>query len=115
MSSLPISQTRSAGELVFTSGQIGFDADGTVPAEFGRQVELAIESLRTQLEAAGASLASVLKVTNFVVDRADVPEMNEIYARYFEAPFPARSTIVTDLVAEEFLFEIEAVAHRVEA
>lgn len=112
MSTLPISQTRSAGELIFTSGQIGFDADGRVPPEFGRQVELAIESLRTQLEAAGASLATVLKVTNFVVNRDDVAEMNEIYARYFEEPYPTRSTIVTDLVAEEFLFEIEAVAHR---
>jgi 2-iminobutanoate/2-iminopropanoate deaminase len=112
MATLPISQTRICGDLVFTSGQIGFDTDGSVPAEFGRQVELAIESLRTQLEEAGATLASVAKVTNFVVRRDDVAEMNEIYARYFEAPFPARSTIVTDLVAPEFLFEIEAVAVR---
>lgn len=113
MSPLPLSQTRSAGELIFTSGQIGFDADGRVPAEFDRQAELAIEALRTQLEEAGASLRSVLKVTVFVVNRDDVPRMNEIYARYFEVPYPTRSTIVTELVSPEFLFEIEAVAYRV--
>lgn len=108
----PISQTRTVGELVFTSGQIGFDADGTVPADFARQAELAIESLRLQLEEAGASLATVVKVTNFVVRREDIATMNEIYSRYFEEPYPARSTILTDLVAPEFLFEIEAVAVR---
>jgi 2-iminobutanoate/2-iminopropanoate deaminase len=115
MSTLPISQTRVCGDLVFTSGQIGFDADDGVPAEFGRQVELAIEALRIQLEAAGASLESVLKVTNFVVNRDDVAEMNEIYASYFSAPYPTRSTVIVDLVAPEFLFEIEAVAERRDA
>lgn len=110
MPPLPISQTRRVGELIFTSGQIGFEEDGSVPAEFGRQVELAIESLRAELETVGASLATVVKVTNFVVRLDDVEEMNAIYGRYFEEPFPARSTVVTDLVSPEFLFEIEAVA-----
>ncbi|HET7119729.1 MAG TPA: RidA family protein [Solirubrobacterales bacterium] len=112
MSTLPIAQTRVCGNLVFTAGQLGFDADGSVPPEFGRQVELAIEALRTQLEAAGASLESVLKVTNFLVNRSDFAEMNEIYARYFSEPFPTRSTLLVGLAGEEFLFEIEAVAER---
>jgi 2-iminobutanoate/2-iminopropanoate deaminase len=111
----PVSETRICGDLVYTAGQIGVDGDGTVPPEFGRQVELAIESLASRLEEAGASLDSVVKVTNFVVNRQDVAEMNEIYGRYFSEPYPARSTIVCGLVAPEYLFEIEAVARRADA
>lgn len=111
----PVSETRICGDLVFTAGQIGIDGDGNIPPEFGRQVELAIEALASRLEDAGASLQSVVKVTNFVVNRSDVAEMNEIYGRYFSDPYPARSTIVCGLVAPEYLFEMEAVAQRLGA
>jgi 2-iminobutanoate/2-iminopropanoate deaminase len=113
MSPRPVSPTRTYGDLVFTAGQIGFESDGSVPSAFGRQAELAIGALKNELELAGASLESVLKVTNFIVRVEDVAEMNEIYRRYFSEPWPTRSTIVTGLVSPEYLFEIEAVAHRV--
>jgi enamine deaminase RidA (YjgF/YER057c/UK114 family) len=114
VSELPISQTRVHGDLVFTAGQVGSAADGSVPAEFGAQAELALESLARRLEEAGASIASVLKSNVFVVRAEDIAAMNEIYARHFSAPWPVRSTIVTALARPELLFEIEVVAARVE-
>lgn len=113
MSELPISQYRLHGDLVFSAGQVGSDADGSVPPDFGAQAELALGSLRRCLEGAGASMASVLKSNVFVVRAEDIAEMNAIYARHFSPPWPARSTIVTALARPELLFEIEVVAERV--
>lgn len=115
MVSAPLSQHRSHGDLVFTSGQLGFEPDGTVSPDFGRQTELAMESLKSRLESAGSSLECVLKATVFITRRGDFAAMNEIYGRFFAEPWPARSTIVTELVLPELLFEIEVVAHRADA
>jgi 2-iminobutanoate/2-iminopropanoate deaminase len=71
-----------------------------------------MDALKSCLEEAGATLETVLKVTVFLVDEGDFEQMNKIYGRYFAAPFPARTTIVTKLAVADFLFEIEAVAGR---
>jgi 2-iminobutanoate/2-iminopropanoate deaminase len=113
--SIPISQYRTHGDLIFTAGQIGIEADGTIAPDFGRQMELAMEALQVRLESAGGSLATVLKVTVFIVDRANFEQMNEIYARYFLEPFPVRTTIVTELALSDLLFEVEAVAACIDA
>lgn len=113
MSSIPLSPHRALGDLVFTSGQVGLEADGTVGTGFARQAELAMDALKACLEEAGAALETVLKVTVFLVDDGDFEQMNEIYRRYFAEPFPARTTIVTRLAVPDFVFEIEAVAARV--
>lgn len=106
----PLSPSRTAADLVFTSGQIGVEPDGTVPADFHRQAELALQALRDVLAEAGASLGDVVKTTVFVTDAADVAAMNEVYTAHFGPPLPARSTIVTELALPGLLFEIEAVA-----
>lgn len=110
MSLIPLSQHRLYNDLVFTSGQIGVNSDGISPPEFRSQMELAMTCLQNQLESAGASLESVLKVTNFIVERDHFAEMNEIYAKYFSEPYPARTTIVTELARADLLFEVEAIA-----
>lgn len=109
---IPLSPHRIHGDAVYVSGQIGAESDGTVPDDFERQTHLAMQALRAQLEAAGASFATVLKTTVFIVRREDFAAMNRIYTEYFAEPFPSRSTLVTDLALPELLFEIEAVAHR---
>jgi 2-iminobutanoate/2-iminopropanoate deaminase len=106
----PLSPHRTAAELVFTSGQIGLEPDGSVAAGFRRQAELAILALGEVLAEAGASLGDVVKTTVFVTDQADVAAMNEVYTSHFSPPFPARSTIVAELALPGLLFEIEAVA-----
>jgi 2-iminobutanoate/2-iminopropanoate deaminase len=106
----PLSPFRPAADLVFTSGQIGVEPNGAVPANFRRQAELPLHALRDVLADAGASLDDVVNTTVFVTDAADVPLMNEVYTAHFGQPRPARSTIVTELALPGLLFEIEAVA-----
>ncbi|MFN8215295.1 MAG: RidA family protein [Solirubrobacterales bacterium] len=112
MAPIPLSQHRSHADLIFTAGQLGLEPDGTVAPDFGRQMTLAMDSLKARVEAAGATMATVLKVNLFIVDRGDFAEMNEIYSRYFSEPFPARTTLITELALPGLLFEVEAIAHR---
>jgi len=107
---LPLSPYRTAGDLVFVSGQIGVEHDGAIPADFRRQAELGMQALRQALIAAGVSLDDVVKTTVFVTDQAYVGAMNEVYSEYFGPPWPTRSTLVTGLALPGLLFEIEAVA-----
>lgn len=106
----PLSPARTHAGVVYTSGQVGIAPDGGVPKDFAGQFGVAIGNLRGVLADAGASLESVLKTTVFLVDRSHTDEMNRLYAEAFPEPRPARSTIVTQLVRPDLLFEIEAVA-----
>ncbi|REE75455.1 2-iminobutanoate/2-iminopropanoate deaminase [Rhodococcus wratislaviensis] len=97
--------------LVFTAGQVGADPSGKLRPTFAQQVEQAIDNLELVLQAANSTLAHVVKSTCFLADPADFAEFNEIYARRFSAPLPARSTVgVRFAGAGDLLFEIEAVA-----
>ena len=109
---VPISQYRAHEGLILSAGQIGAEADGSIPPAFERQAELAFDALAATLAEAGSSLAGVLKATVYLADRADFAAMNRIYAERFAAPFPARTTIITGLALPELLFEIEVVAAR---
>lgn len=112
---IPLSHHREAYEWVYTSGQVGRELDGTVPADFARQARLAFEALGRQLAAGGASFASVVKTTVFLTRQEDFAEMNRIYAEYFPQPWPTRSTLVVGLALPGLQFEIEAVAVRAES
>ena len=111
-SSSPLSQALVAGDLVFTSGQLGTDpktgqmvAGGT--AEQAEQVLLNLEAV---LEAAGSDTAHVLKTTVFLADMNDFSAMNEVYRRHFKQDFPARSTVQVARLAANAKIEIEAIA-----
>jgi 2-iminobutanoate/2-iminopropanoate deaminase len=108
--SLPLSPYRVDGDHVFVSGQIGVEPDGSVPADFGRQVELALDALEKQLAAAGVSTEDVLKTTVVIVRRGDFDAMNEAYGARFADPPPARTTLIAELVLPDLLFEIDAIA-----
>jgi 2-iminobutanoate/2-iminopropanoate deaminase len=110
MSAIPLTHHRTHQGWVFTSGQIGRDPEGNIPAEFEGQARQAIMNLRHHLEAAGASLSSVVKTTVFLTCDTDFAAMNQIYASYFTEPWPARSTIVAAMAHPDLLFEIEAIA-----
>lgn len=112
----PLSPYRELDQLVITSGQVGIDpATGEAPADFEGQARVALDNLEAVLADAGASLATVLKATIFLVDRADFPVMNRLYLERFGAPFPARSTVICGLADERLLFEIEAIAAKLPA
>src|SRR5688500_16056154 len=91
----PYSQAIVAGDLVFTAGQIALNpATMTVDAtDITAQTEQVMLNLQAILEAAGASLASVVKTTVFLLDMDDFTAMNTVYGAHFGDHKPARSTV----------------------
>ncbi|WP_406237456.1 RidA family protein [Nocardia sp. NBC_01009] len=107
----PYSSVIVSGDLVFTAGQAPFDSDGNlVSDDFAEQTHQTLRNLRSCLEAAGCRVSDVLKVTAYIVDPADFATFNEIYQQYFTEPYPARATLVTNLLG--FKVEIEAIARK---
>jgi len=81
-----------------------------VPGDIAAQTERVLENIKAVLEAAGASLNSVLKTTVFLKDMGDFTKMNEIYARYFSENPPARSTVQAAKLPRDVMVEIDAIA-----
>lgn len=108
----PYSQAVAANGFLFTAGQIALDpASGqVVDGDVVAQTERVLANLRAILDAAGVSLADVVKTTVFLSDMADFPRMNEVYARAFGTTRPARSTVQAAGLPRGVLVEIEAVA-----
>jgi 2-iminobutanoate/2-iminopropanoate deaminase len=107
----PYSTYTQAGNLIFVAGQVAMDPQTQeTPKSFAKQLHLIIKNLKTILESAGSSLDNILKTTVFLKDLSNYAEYNEIYRQYFKTGFPARSTVIADLVHEDFLIEIEAIA-----
>jgi 2-iminobutanoate/2-iminopropanoate deaminase len=100
-----------SGHMVFVSGQLGIDLEtGVPPADVRAETELVIGYIRRTLDAVGLGLEHVAKTTVYVTDFADYAAINEVYAREFPQPFPARATVrVAGLLAGARL-EIEAIA-----
>jgi 2-iminobutanoate/2-iminopropanoate deaminase len=107
-----LSQGIRLGDLVFISGQAGYDADGRiVPGGFRAQGERAFANLRRALEAGGASLASIVKVTIFVTDMGHFDDVVELRRRHFSAPYPADTIVeIRALYTPEAMIEIDAIA-----
>lgn len=110
----PYSQAMSAGDLVYTAGQIALDPTNmeVVGTDVATQTEQVMRNLRAVLDAAGSRLEQVVKTTVFLADMADFAAMNEIYGRFFGEHAPARSTVAVRTLPKEVLVEIEAVAVR---
>lgn len=112
----PYSQAIRNGDLVFTAGQIGLDpATGELLEGVAEQAERALRNLTAILDAAGTSLERVIKTTVFLSDMGDFATVNEVYARHFTSPFPARSTVAVAGLPKGALVEIEAIALSAEA
>ena len=100
-----------AGDMLFTSGQLGLDpVTGVLPEGVEAQSDQAIKNLRAVIEAAGMTLQNVVKTTVFLADMNDFAAINEIYARYFTGDAPARSCVQAAALPKGGLFEIEAIA-----
>jgi 2-iminobutanoate/2-iminopropanoate deaminase len=111
-STSPLSAGWVVDGMIYTSGQVGRDPDtGVVPSELEDQIRVAMSNLEQVLQAAGGSLASVVKTTVFLVRRDDFANMNKLYAGYFPGAKPARSTVIVELARPDLLFEIEAIAY----
>lgn len=107
----PYSQAVRSGGWLFLSGQIGLGRDGkVVEGGVGAEAERALLNLAAVLEEAGLSLRDVVKTTIYLADMADFAAVNEVYARHFEAPFPARATVAVAGLPKGVRVEIEAIA-----
>jgi 2-iminobutanoate/2-iminopropanoate deaminase len=107
----PYSQAIRNGDLVFTAGQIGADpATGELVEGVAAQAERALRNLTAILDAAGTTPERVIKTTIFLAKLADWATVNEVYARHFSPPYPARSTIAVAGLPKDALVEIEAIA-----
>jgi 2-iminobutanoate/2-iminopropanoate deaminase len=105
------SQAIQAGNLVFTAGCLGEDpATGDLPGGLKEQVHQTLRNVQSILEAAGSSLDNVVKTTCYLKRIEDFAEFNRIYSEFFPTEPPARTTVSADMVRDEFLVEIEAVA-----
>lgn len=109
----PYNQAIRLGDLVFVAGQLGvsLETGELVGPGIEEQTDQALRNLGAILEAAGSSLDKLLKTTIFLVDLADFPKMNEVYARHVGDRPPARSTIGTAQLPAGARVEIEAIAH----
>jgi len=108
----PFSAAVRAGDFLFLSGQVALDpATGKLIAgDVGAQTEQIFSNIAAVLDAAGKSFDDVIKTNVFLADMADFGAMNAIYGRYFQTPYPARTTIQAAGLPLGAAVEIEVVA-----
>lgn len=107
----PYSQAIAAGGFVFVSGQLPIDpVTGKIPEDsIAHRADLCLQNLLNIIKAAGGSLDNAVKTTIFLTDMSDFKAVNEVYAQYFDDPFPARSTVQVAALPLGSDIEIEAV------
>jgi len=107
----PYSQAIRHGNLVFLSGQLPIDAaDGSVPGGIAAQTRQSLENMQHVLQAAGCTLADVVKTTCFLADMTQFQEMNAVYQTFFTDAPPARTTIAARELPKGVLVEIDCMA-----
>lgn len=108
----PYSQAIEAGGMVFVSGQLPIDPATGVFAEGGvkEQTRQSLTNAKHILEEAGTDLAHVVKTTVFLSDMDNFTAMNEVYAEFFNTPFPARSAVAVKTLPKNALVEVECIA-----
>jgi reactive intermediate/imine deaminase len=103
----PFSHLVKTGNLVFLSGQGPFDPrTNEIPPAFDDQVRLTLRNIETLTRAAGGSLRDIVRVGVYLRDIRNFDAMNRIYEEVFSEPYPARTTIQSDMTIE---VEIDAV------
>jgi len=111
----PYSQAIDSGVgIIFVSGQLPIDpATGAFPeGGIKEQTRQSLTNAQAILEAAGLGLSNVVKTTVFLADMGDFAAMNEVYAQFFSAPFPARSAVAVKTLPKGALVEVECIAAR---
>lgn len=108
----PYSQAIEVNGFVYTSGQLPVDpATGEfAPGGIKEQTRQSLTNVKNILEQAGTSMNNVIKTTVFLNDMNDFAAMNEVYAQFFQQPYPARSAVAVEKLPKDALVEIEVVA-----
>lgn len=110
----PYSQAIEANGFVFASGQLPIDPATNAFVEGGvkEQTRQSLTNAQSVLKAAGLDLSHVIKTTVFLSDMADFAAMNEVYAEFFNEPYPTRSAIAVKTLPKNALVEVECIAAR---
>jgi 2-iminobutanoate/2-iminopropanoate deaminase len=110
----PYSQAVVSGDHIFLSGQTPIDpgTGALVDADVGGQAQRCFDNLAAVLAAAGLGFGDVVKVNVYLTSMDDFAPMNEVYARQFDEPFPARTTVGVAALPLGARIEIELVARR---
>lgn len=106
----PYADASVGAGLIFTSGHLPTAEDGSTPQSFTEQVLLTLENLQNTLEAAGAGMDDVLRMTVYLASMDDFDEYNRIYASKLGPDFPARTTIEVSRFRGEKKIEVDAIA-----
>ena len=108
----PYSQAIQIGQLLFTSGQVPIDPETGAIVEGGiqEQARQSLNNIKAILNAAGTNMGAVVKTTVFLADMNDFAAMNEVYAQFFQEPYPARSAVQVGRLPKDAKVEIEAIA-----
>lgn len=108
----PYSQAIKVNGLLFVSGQVAIDpkTNEFLGGDVAKQSERVLENLRGIVEAGGSKMSHVIKTTVFLKNMNDFTAMNEVYARYFPAAPPARSTVEVARLPKDALVEMDVVA-----
>lgn len=107
----PYSQAVRSGNTVYFSGQIALDPATGEVVEGGIQAQArrAFDNLRAVAEAAGGSMRDIVRVGLYLTDLSQFAEVNAVMAEYFDAPYPARSTVEVSGLPKGVVFEVDAV------
>ena len=107
----PYSQAIEMRGIIYTSGVIPVDPDtDEIPEGIKAQTQQALRNLRGLLEAEKIGMHEVVRVTLFIKNMDDFDTINEVYAKYFEEPYPARVCVEVARLPKDVLIEIEAIA-----
>lgn len=107
----PYSQAQIAGGFVFASGQIAIIPEtGAIAEGLDAQAHQVFKNISALLAAAGSDISKAVKTTVFIKDMNDFGRINEIYAQYFTAPFPALSCVEVARLPKDVLLECEVIA-----
>lgn len=107
----PYSQAIKTNDMVFTSGQIPFNAEGKLLSyNVQEQTRQALNNVKNILEEAGSSMDKVIKCTIFISNMDDFSKINEVYQEFFYEPYPARSCVEVARLPKDVKVEIEAIA-----
>lgn len=106
----PYSQGVTVGNLLYTSGQIPVDpATGNIADTVEAQAEQVFKNISEIVKVAGADMSKVVKTTVFIKDMNDFAKINEIYAKFFTEPYPARSCVEVARLPKDVMLEAEAI------
>ncbi|PNR90745.1 endoribonuclease L-PSP [Petrotoga sp. HWH.PT.55.6.1] len=107
----PYSQAIKIGNLIITSGQIPFTAEGKlVSDDIKDQTRQSLTNIKKILEETGLSMDKIVKCTLFIQDMNEMAAINEVYQEFFTEPYPARSAVEVARLPKDVKIEIEAIA-----